>query len=812
MHDASSKPVTEETIEPVAGQVAGSSDEPPIAASAGQAPGDHSIALPGGGFRLWRWAVLRGAGFPVAELERLAAPQTTALVAGGGSDEELASVYAGEREAISAALCDIARSSRFREALCWQNRTALESSISSLLAGRRVGKRKRYTERIVASYVQRYCTKNDTIGSFGPSAWVQLRPRGAALDLEVGAGMVDHVWVSLEHWAVVAVAEAIAQDDALRPWLRPRLLPWVRLDRTTLHVATVGAMPLDAHQARILSACDGTRAAGDLAASIEQRSNGEVSVQRVYDMLDRAGQMGVLTWTLEVPLEPNPEEALRARLEEMAREARMTGTDAGQAREAVKAGLATLARLEQARDEVIAAGSDPDRLQGALAGFDEVFEQVAERSSRRNPGRTYGARTPIVQDCHRDVTMSLGPGFLERLGPPLSLLLRGARWLTGQVGERYRARLGKLYRQCVERTGEPVVELAALQGPLMAEEPEKRTDPPTPAVRESMAEMQRRWAEILRPDPGVREISRRVEDVADAVAELFPGEGPGSRPGWPQARFICPDVMIDASGPDAVISGRYRLVLNEIHVTNSVALHAFGVHHPDLAALRQAVRRDYGRPRLSLAVDGASVRFCDPLLLPDDHRLAYDERPSPGKPPARSLPIAELVVEERDGRLVVRTRDGGREWDPLEVIGDLLSDVCSREFRLLPSATHVPRMSIGDLVVWRESWRLRPAELPWIKVSSPAKRFAASQRWAAGLGLPRMIFAKVTSELKPRCVDLHSPVLVDGFATMIKGEASRGRDGGVISLTEMLPDIGHAWLPDAAGNRYTSELRLVAVG
>ncbi|HZF40915.1 MAG TPA: hypothetical protein VE715_18985, partial [Blastocatellia bacterium] len=38
-----------------------------------------------------------------------------------------------------------------------------------------------------------------------------------------------------------------------------------------------------------------------------------------------------------------------------------------------------------------------------------------------------------------------------------------------------------------------------------------------------------------------------------------------------------------------------------------------------------------------------------------------------------------------------------------------------------------------------------------------------------------------------------------------------GEENEALIVTEMLPRLGELWLPDAEGNRYASELRMIAV-
>ncbi len=103
------------------------------------------------GWELWRDVALRSAGFPVSGLEAF-----------GSGDE-------------SARLRGVARDPLFREAVTWQNPAVMANAIAKVADGAS-GKpsRVRQREEVVASYWQRYCAKNDTIGFFGPLAWGRL--------------------------------------------------------------------------------------------------------------------------------------------------------------------------------------------------------------------------------------------------------------------------------------------------------------------------------------------------------------------------------------------------------------------------------------------------------------------------------------------------------------------------------------------------------------------------------------------------------------------------------------------------------------
>ena len=137
-------------------------------------------------------------------------------------------------------------------------------------------------------------------------------------------------------------------------------------------------------------------------------------------------------------------------------------------------------------------------------------------------------------------------------------------------------------------------------------------------------------------------------------------------------------------------------------------------------------------------------------------------------------------------------------------------------FKLLPPQHHSPRITIDRLVISRETWRFSPSKLSFLCDESEAgramaTRFMAIRRWAREQCIPRFVFIKVPVEEKPVYLDLDSPISIDVFSRIVRRTAAQGTDDESIQVVEMLPDPEHVWLPDAAGQRYTSELRFVAV-
>jgi hypothetical protein len=129
-------------------------------------------------------------------------------------------------------------------------------------------------------------------------------------------------------------------------------------------------------------------------------------------------------------------------------------------------------------------------------------------------------------------------------------------------------------------------------------------------------------------------------------------------------------------------------------------------------------------------------------------------------------------------------------------------------FRPMAPAPHRPRVTIDTFVLARESWTFGATGTTWAFHKDERTRLALARAWRREHGLPERCFVSTPAEQKPVAVDFSSVTLVNILAKSVRRTAE---DGGAFSLSEMLPDIGELWLPDARDRRYTSELRIVAI-
>ncbi|HET9899272.1 MAG TPA: lantibiotic dehydratase [Streptosporangiaceae bacterium] len=753
-----------------------------------------------GQWRVWPQFALRGAGFPAAGVLRLApaglAEAAAAFGAGtplaGGRWQEFESHFHSAATESARELQRAAAMPMFRSAVAWQDRAVLERAIAPFLrwearpGGRTSPTRQR--EEFVARYWQRFCVKNDTIGFFGPVGWGSWDHTAKGIVVEPGQGLTQSSEVYFASWAIGALARHLDTDPELREWVAPRRVPFVRVADGAVVIPSRPPQPADATDLRVLELCDGSRPARSIQAELGPGLD-------AHDALTRLAARRWIVWRLEVPAGAHPDRQLRSVLESI-------GDPAVRER-----ALAPLAALERCRDRVRAALAgryDADAIAGALAALESEFEELTAAPAHRAKGsRTAPGRGLVYSDSVRSARARAGAGLLDALAP-IEPLLAAAAWLTSSLAERVMARIRLVYDQQVAE-GSPL-DLASFSFacmPVLHGAAASDAD----AVRR---EFWRRWQDILSPVPGARRVRISGAELAARVKEAFGAQAAG----WTAARYSCPDVLISASEPDAVATGDVDLVLGELHLAaNTLGVSLYVNQHTDATELRDLTDLDFPEPRLLPVLPKEhSARLSDrttyALARSRDYALALaDYVPNPAGPPA--VLSADARVEYRAGQLVAVLPDGA-VFGLADAFSHVLTHLARDMFQILPDSDHSPRVTAGRLVVAREKWRVPVGEMEFADEKNEARRFVRAGWWRAALDLPRFAFVISPAEPRPFYVDFRSPVYVNILAKAIRRLARHDQEAKLV-ISEMLPTPEQTWLTDDQAERYSSELRIVAV-
>jgi hypothetical protein len=759
---------------------------------------EHLVPLPGTGWQVWSSALLRTAGFPAAGLDLLAAPDCAAAadahLDGRTSREQFLAVFDGAARAVGARMAAVAADPGFREAVTWQNPDAMVAldKLAAAEPGGASNNKRREREKIVARYWSRYCGKNDTVGFFGPVCWVSVCNGPDAIGGGPGPNPLRRRVVQFEWWALTAFADHYAGDPAVRRWFPLIRQPHHDLRDGELLRPGHPPLPLRRAEAAVLELSDGRPAAEVARLAAADPDSGLRKEDDGYLLADQLAGQGLLRWRLDLPLDLTAESHLRRWVEDIGDEVVRHRVDAD------------LGRLGKARDAVAGAAGDADAVRAAVEQLDAEFAAVTGLEPRQRAGETYAGRALCYEDTERDLDLIIGEPLLAALAASLDILLRAARWLTVAVAGAYRAAFRALYQEMAAELGTadvPLSELWFLANGLVYGVGERPVD----AV---MAEFVRRWAELLGLD-GVSPDTRRVElssaDLAEAVRRAFPAEAPG----WSGGRVHSPDLLVCAESMDDLARGELTAVLGELHAAwLTCTPGAFVQFHPDRDALLATVHRDLGQRTVPLYPTDfpmLTARIADLLVGPDDFRVGH--APAPVWDQKQVVPVSGLTVSDVDGELTAR--DGrGRSWPLVELFGEFLGTFCADAYKLVGGGGHTPRITIDRLVVAREAWRTTVGATGLAAVVSYPDRYLATRRLCRGLGLPDRVFAKVGTEIKPCYVDLTSPVSVSTLCTTLHAANAKHGPDVPVTFTELLPAPEQAWVPDAAGRRYFSELRL----
>src|SRR5579864_186307 len=158
---------------------------------------------------------------------------------------------------------EIARPAAFREAVMWQNPAALQNVMEPLLTqsgdGSTGGFAQRRRVETVASYWQRFCTKNDTIGFFGPIGWAQIATDLKHIAVSPGPKLISYRKVYWEQWPIQAIGSVIAAMEGVQPWIKPFLIPYMRLQGKILYHPQLGSLHMTDQDAALLRDRKSTR-------------------------------------------------------------------------------------------------------------------------------------------------------------------------------------------------------------------------------------------------------------------------------------------------------------------------------------------------------------------------------------------------------------------------------------------------------------------------------------------------------------------------------------------------------------------------
>ena len=272
-----------------------------------------------------------------------------------------------------------------------------------------------------------------------------------------------------------------------------------------------------------------------------------------------------------------------------------------------------------------------------------------------------------------------------------------------------------------------------------------------------------------------------------------------------------PDVLIGATSPAELAQGHCILVLGEVHASLPSTFQAalFSACR-EQASVREAFH--VLAPSAPVLAE-VSQRLNLGDFFPDSAQLLLPDEPVTH---VRARPVADFDMCHGKSGIRIRDVTNRMVWTVPVFFDAMLSratlhiDAFDR-----PHESHSPRIRVGELVVSRETWRVRVADIGITERRGPdpgagARHFLAVRAWARQNDVPRYVFIRSLTEPKPMFLDLESQACIELLGHVLRRTVARDATANVV-ISEMLPEPERAWLRDRAGHRYVSELRFLAV-
>ena len=729
-------------------------------------------------------ALLRSTGFPAEGLALLDSddilPLLDSFLAGDIDRTHFEKEYTSREESGARALINVLKDDAVSRAIAWQNPTAWRS-FESLSSTSGINASTRRKVRQLALYWQRYCSKAETIGYFGPFAWAEVDPEASAVEFISSDHLIDRSHVAMEAWAVIEIGKALASRADLQWWMPPILSPAVDLNMERGTVTVAGHQPrrVREDEARVLFLTDGTRPAAQIAKSLDMEP------ERLRRILVAHERRHTVIWDANIHVSVHAWDILHERIAQIG--------DAGLRDEAT----AVLTRFDELL-EVIRNIPDARSLTEATESLSRLFETVTGTSSNRRAGQAYAARSLCYLDCTRAGTAKVGTRLLEALDAPLNLVLQSADWFAATLAKEYTTEITDLANRKQRASHQPLT-MADVWPSTMSL---FWGDSPSPLQR-AVTELSRRWSRVLE---GLQPVDGRIDTTSSALSGAVDEQFPVCTP-IPELSVHSPDLQVITSSTDNIASGRVTAVMGELHACLSSL---------DMPLLEWSLPHGSIRDRINTALN---LRRLVPLfpetwrrntgrMVPatvgvGDRAIGFTRTADQDR--ANTWSMSALLFEQTEDGLMIRDPDG-RLWTIAQAWSVPISMVAADAFKIGLPGSPAPRLTIDNLVVFRRTWRF-PAGSIDIMHGSAAEKHARLREWQVTNHLPDHLFVKFPSEPKPIYFSFESPAMATVFTRSLQRDARENPDS-LVTMSEALPEPQSSWLHDTRSHHYVHEFRL----
>jgi hypothetical protein len=421
----------------------------------------------------------------------------------------------------------------------------------------------------------------------------------------------------------------------------------------------------------------------------------------------------------------------------------------------------------------------------------------------------YAAVNPIGEECFRECNFRISPKLLNEVAVEAAPWIDLWRDSYAFIASRVAAGL----RQVLEKTP---TKNGALPLPAFLHACETARLPLTGPGLVALAvmafqEVKAAFRKRIQPHAGLEEYELTGEDC-HVIRDTF------EYPKFDEYTYPSADLQISAPTADAIQGGEYQWLVSELHPPPALLHHCMYWACPDKAALNDALARTVGgKPNFHFGFFAAdftahtTVRIFDALP-----KLSNFVAPQRSNPAWRTVPPAEaeVYIDEATGDVCLRKIDNHEHLGSFARAWVIPLGFHPFQFGLTP---HTPRLRCGKVIVQRRTWTVGSQELPAGNYNGISRDLVlAIEQLRAEKNWPRYIYIRPTEQAlrrsgaegrdkdtKPVFIDLESYLFLEIFYRWLT-------KSGELEVTEMLPAPDQLFWRETDGRR-TFELRTLII-
>lgn len=648
--------------------------------------------------------------------------------------------------------------------------TGLNSFLTNELDSSRTNKQRK-KEKMAAKYLQRFTSKNETASFYGPSNYGVFTFQPGQLEIRVKGKIKRQLF--LAYWAVQSLADKIANDSHIQPYLKPKLSPFLKRERTQLRQAANNKLirlPDVYHQ--IIEECNGLKTVFEIAQSLD------LPITECLSRMLKLKEKRVLVLEVDFPT------SVFETFHELKEWINRLPNDC--------VSKVFWKKIADEWSDLLMEwnhSSTFEQRRKLLKSLEISFEKHTALFSRKDQGKHYSDRMIVYEEAHGDVsTCLIGQELKDKWKVQLTPIFR---LLTCRAAVEHQAFTQFAYEEYQKFENKPNFLSFALHM-------QKCKQNALEYVNKELQSFDHKLITTLQAcslDQG--KISLTEEEI-ESFCSQFPTT---------EMALFSPDLMIAASSAEAINQGDYQLVLGEVHSGIQVWSVLDSVY-PERNHLNEEIYHHLGdrlqslwlehvgprapgktfRPELSGGITvenlGRSMKFRSEVRAVSELDLVYDQR--------------FYIIEGGHKKIMDLETD-------VEPLNQIFSFPSVKSFSI-PMGEHTPRIEINGVVYQRERWKLNSQEILTSASDKDIKDWLLIE-WAIDFkdkySMPRYVYVRGDQEPKPIFIDFENFFTLELLIQLLKKNE-------IVVISEMLPAADDLWF-ERNESKYTSEFRFSVI-